>query len=256
MQEARYVRCDKLNYKHILSLGWDVGGWMGNKHGFALVRWTKGNNELEWLGNPIATRIPQDCLFNPKRIISQFLCIEEDTIFEDTKVVIAIDAPLGLPIDYMKMIKGQAIEANRPKREIDSRLAYRDTEREIYQVFGKKPLSATFDRLGNNCSVAISHISEWCKKYGYSVHPMTYGSNDGKVIIEVYPAIAKSETLRAMIPKNLSSKTDEYDAAICAIMGVSYGANGEFKKLPKLVEPPENIVSPKTEGWIYYMPVE
>jgi hypothetical protein len=229
---------------------------MGNKHGFALTRWTKGNKELEWLGKPKATKIPQESLFNPNSIISQFLGIEEDIILEETKIVIAIDAPLGLPIDYVKMINGQAIEANKPNREIDSLLAYRDTEREIYRVFGKKPLSATFDRLGNNCSVAISHISEWRKKYGYSVHPMTSGNNDDKVIIEVYPAIVKSEALKAMIPKNLSPKTDEYDAAICAIMGVSYGANGTFGKLPKLVEPPEDIESPKTEGWIYYIPSE
>ena len=43
--------------------------------------------------------------------------------------------------------------------ELDNPLAYRETDRHIYRTFLKRPLSGSFDKLGNNATVAMVHTS-------------------------------------------------------------------------------------------------
>jgi hypothetical protein len=91
------------------------------------------------------------------------------------------------------------------------------------------------------------------------MHPMTARSSDRKMIIEAYPALVKNgkyrsalSPFRELLPDHVPIGTDAYDAALCAVMALAYGAEGAFAPLPKLVGPPEHLNSIKTEGWIYY----
>lgn len=57
------------------------------------------------------------------------------------------------------------------------------------------------------------------------------------------------------IPEGVKEPSDEFDAAICAVLGASYAARGSG--LPRLVEPEsvvplEAVETAKREGWIYY----
>lgn len=182
-------------------------------------------------------------------------------ILDESMVVIGVDAPLGFPSEFIKLVSGTVTQFDRPVREIENRLAYRDTDIHIYQEFGKKPLSPVFDKLGNNCTVAITHINKWCKELGYSFHSKTQSPSDKKVIIEVYPALVKTsqaseakQPIKELLPIDLPHGTDAYDAAICAIMAVAYGADGRYANLPKLVGPPNGLNSVIVEGWIYHLP--
>jgi predicted nuclease with RNAse H fold len=251
-----------MDFKRVIGIGWDVGGWMGNKQGVAAVMWKVGSQELEWLGTPTQFSLPIGSLFSTQMLIEEAVDKNNTKMLEESLVVIGIDAPLGFPADFVQLVSGETVECFRPQREIDNKLAYRDTDRHIYnELDNKKPLSATFDKLGNNCTVAVCHINKWCKEDGYSIHPMTNNPIDKKIIIEVYPALVKpsqlgevKSPLKELLPKNIPYPSDAYDAAICAIMAVAYGADGKFLQLPKLVHPPDHLDSVIKEGWIYHFP--
>jgi hypothetical protein len=82
-----------------------------------------------------------------------------------------------------------------------------------------------------------------------------------RAIIEVYPAIHKIEPRRAaaaiepihrLIPTSISVGSDQYDAAICAIMAALYAGCNEALGLPSL-SGFQQAFDP-AEGWIYALP--
>lgn len=54
--------------KRIIGIGWDVGGWMGDKQGLAVVQWDLGSDKLVWLGKPSQTTIPVGTMFTLHQI--------------------------------------------------------------------------------------------------------------------------------------------------------------------------------------------
>lgn len=109
---------------------------------------------------------------------------------------------------------------DKPKREIDNFLAYRETERYIYKVFGKKPLSASFDKLGNNSTAAISHVRKWIQNFDFQLCPTNNEASYHKRIIEVYPALLKGaefsgvlNRMKEKIPTSICDSSDAFDAA-------------------------------------------
>ncbi len=239
----------------IISIGWDVGGWLGSKQGIAICKWDPHLDTIEWI-SPNELSLPAKELFTLDYIFGLLTNKSFHDFCGDAKIVISIDSPLGVPTEYLNLLNGKHIYCKKPSREIESRFAYRDTERHIFEVFGKKPLSAPFDKLGSNATVAISHVNMWCDKYGFSVHPFTKDDNS-KCIIEVYPALVKSSSglssrrIIELLPHGLEKKPDAYDASICSILGIIYAASGCFRNFPKLVEPTDR--NPMNEGWIYYI---
>lgn len=180
-------------------------------------------------------------------------------IEEDTLVVIGVDAPLGFPSAFIKLLNGGRPAVMKPAKEIDNPLAYRFTDREMYRVFGKKALSAAYDRIGNNATAAMLHTRLWQEEHEFKTYPFDDPwAEDNKIIIEVYPALVKEKRfeevhnyLREFFPSNTASGTDAYDACICAIYAIAFGMSG--KVLPSLQGPPtDRKEEVKEEGWIYY----
>ena len=145
--------------------------------------------------------------------------------------------------------------------EIENPFAYRDCERWVHQEFGKKPLSAAFDKLGNNATLAIT-VARALRKEGFSLLPQDANTAE-KAVIEVYPAIVKRGAkkidraigaLEKHIPHELEPGTDIYDAAICALIGAIHAGWGADHGLPALTSIPDGY-DPK-EGWIYSLPAE
>ena len=84
--------------------------------------------------------------------------------------MIGIDAPLGWPAEFVRLV-GRAPNHARPYLppaggEFESRLAYRYTDRAVHRRCGKKPLSAAFDKLGNNATKAIAVCQLLCRHSG------------------------------------------------------------------------------------------
>ncbi len=141
-----------------------------------------------------------------------------------------------------------------PEREIDNPYAYRDCERWLYQQYGKKPLSATFDRLGNNATLALSMLPQLSD---LQLVPKVQ-EQASRAVLEVYPALAKvggkaspaRPELATLLPEDLLVGTDRYDAALCALMALQYAAGGKVTVLPELVQAPNDM--PRNEGWVYH----
>lgn len=247
------------NDKNLLVIGWDVGGWMGSNHGFSILLWNYKNKEYRWLGKSVELKIPDSSLFSLSYIFEK-VTAKKDFEINQYQLVIAVDAPLAFPREFKNFINGSKKIFKRPEKEIYNQLAYRKTDLHIYERLGKKPLSAVFDRLGTNATAAISHVNKWEKEHQFSLQPIQDNKNK-RDIIEVYPALLKAskysaadQPFKSMLPEGLKAGTDAYDSALCAIMGLAYGAGDQISKLPNLVGPEEIDQDIKEEGWIYYFP--
>lgn len=243
----------------LLAIGWDVGGWMGNNHGFSIIQWNQTENDFKWLGKAVELKIPADSIFSLDYIIEK-VTGGENLDLCDYEIIIGVDAPLRFPKKFKEFINGSAEEFRRPEKEIYNPLAYRETDVHIYETLGKKPLSAVFDRLGTNCTAAMVHLNKWMEEYDFSLQPIQDKENN-RDIIEVYPALLKAskysvadEPFKSMIPDSVEEGTDAYDSALCAIMALAYRADNVLAELPKLVGPDVITGAIKEEGWIYYFP--
>lgn len=250
-----------MSKNNLLAIGWDVGGWMGANHGFSIICWDYEQKKYSWLGDPVELRIPAKSLFSLNYILQKVIG-ENEIKINDYDLVIGIDAPLSFPRKFKDFINGKEKAFYRPEKEIYNQLAYRKTDVHIYEELAKKPLSAVFDRLGTNATVAIAHLNKWVAEHNFSVQPML-NKNNQRDLIEVYPALLKAskyaaaaEPFKDMIPESVKVGTDAYDSALCAIMALAYGAGSDFKKLPNLVGPEVADPKVKDEGWIYYFPVK
>lgn len=244
---------------NIYALGWDVGGWMGNSNSFVFIEVHKNENKLKWFFSEKNYQLKKDSLFKLEEIIND---LAKRSLSEMNPLIIGIDAPLSFPRQFVNFLNQDEMYIKKPSKEIFNPLAYRATDRYIYNKYGKKPLSATFDRLGNNTTVAISHLRYWKQKYRLNMD-FTNLKPDLINIIETYPALSKPskfveafERIDNIIPGKIKEGTDQYDAALCALMAVQFGCENGFKKLPSLVYPPEKGKIYSKEGWIYHFNLE
>ncbi|MFA9556785.1 DUF429 domain-containing protein [Evansella sp. AB-rgal1] len=250
-----------MKVEKVIGIGWDVGGWMGKNHGVAICQWTKDSNEISWLGEPTEVSLPPGGLLTLRDL---FAAVHSPLQLEDveggTLVVIGVDAPLGYPKEFIRLLNGGTPSVGRPEKEIHNPLAYRTTDIEIHRVFAKKPLSAVFDRIGNNATTAMVHARVWEQENNFKVYPFRdKAKSDNRIIVEVYPALLKEKRFgevrgkfRQFMPPKTEAGTDAYDACICALFGVAFGTNGNL--LPTLKGPEAHQESDaREEGWIYYI---
>ncbi|MFW6048993.1 MAG: DUF429 domain-containing protein [Candidatus Bipolaricaulota bacterium] len=242
----------------IISIGWDVGGWMGNNHGFAVCTGNPVDGKLTWVGSPVELAIPHGSTFSLEEVISTVGGEGSIDLSED-RVAIGVDAPLGFPVGFTDFLAGDRGGFTRPEKEIYNGLAYRETDKYIYENFDKKPLSAVFDRLGTNCTAALVHVRKWSGKFGFVVQPRR--TKEKRNIYEVYPALVKDgrhtparPELRRLLPGDVTPGTDAYDAALCPLMGLGAETDGEIHGVPELVGPPAIDEVVEGEGWIYHFP--
>ncbi|MGM7701438.1 hypothetical protein ACSVDE_06895 [Pseudalkalibacillus sp. Hm43] len=242
----------------ILGIGWDVGGWMGSKQGIAAATFNLDTQKFEWIGTPRNTNLKKHQHWTPQSILEALdpkISIEE---FEE--VTIGMDASLGFPIAYRKLVNQEDHELKFPSKEIQNPFAYRDTERHIFEKFGKKPLSAPFDKLGNNTTLALSYALKWSREEGFKMIPQQGNKSSKHVMIEVYPALVKSmeqsfikEEILKRIPSEINPRSDAYDAAICSILALLFKGNGQFIENVTLQDPCIHKETATEEGWIYYI---
>lgn len=178
------------------------------------------------------------------------------------RIVLAIDAPLGFPVAFRDLLLRKPVSDMAPDSQIGNLLAHREAERWILKTFKKRALSASFDKLGNNATVAMYYAARWSEQATMAIVPFQQEQPDGHVIIEVYPALVKKpggtecySRFQCLLPDGLQPGTDEYDAAICAVLASIFASPrpDEGGDPATLVGPPEHIddATVKAEGWIY-----
>jgi Protein of unknown function (DUF429) len=201
--------------KPVLGVGWDVGGWCVSKQGVAAATLVDG--AVQWLSSPRAFRLST----GPINTFDQLLAAAAGPNANPTayRVFLAVDASLAFPAPFRAFLNGEDVPPFCPRKRIENPPAYRFTEREVYRVFRKTPFSGSFDKLGNNATVAMWHLRKWKAADAVRVVPFDTARADMAVAIEVYPALAKLATeekgravaeLDAHIGK-LRPDSDEYD---------------------------------------------
>ena len=142
------------------------------------------------------------------------------------------------PLAFTELLARRSTPLIQMGAELDNPLAYRETDRHIYRTFLKRPLSGSFDELGNNATVA------WCPLLASTAGQLRVAPFDESQIgiptaIEVYPALLKQK-----------KRIGDRSAAAClppvrALLPIGVG-------LPTMQPPTGAIADIKREGWIFY----
>jgi hypothetical protein len=235
---------------NVLAIGWDVGGWEGDRQGLAAFRFVDGRPTL------IAARA--DCL--PKKgslTLSEFVAwaIGEPSKQHATeRLILAIDAPFGFPRSLRNLLNGTPVSEWMREGQISNPYAFRWTDRVIHSRF-KTPLSASFDKLGNNATVAMHHLAIWRRESGLRVLPFDTAEDTASIAIEVYPAIvragaggARPQWYHQLAPDWADASGDAADAVVCAALALAWAFAGQWG-LPHLEAPPADC---RDDGWIFY----
>lgn len=148
-----------------LYIGWDVGGWLGKTDG--LAAYTFGHS------GTLLRHIPGRTVSLWKELEGQRWSLERllrlldpmATLDRFDRVVLAVNAPLGVPARFTQAIQSDIARVPEPEyaleRFADWRLAYRVTDRLVAKRFDVKPLSPSLDRLTNNGTKARAAIAEF-----------------------------------------------------------------------------------------------
>ena len=218
-------------------IGWDVGGWHGQKNSLAVI---DINGQLVE-GFPITIENIRDEEAFIK-MINHF-----------PKFVLGIDSPLRFPKAFKDLLNDSLKGLiKQDYKMIQNPLAYRYTDKKIHQVFEKHPLSASFDKLGNPATVAMYYINKFKEQLECSILPFDTKS-ENRNVIEVYPAILDPDVFfkhgkifECYEEMKAKGKTgDEKDAIKAAFIALAVYKNG-FKTY---ADAGEDL----SEGWIYYV---
>lgn len=195
---------------------------------------------------------------------------------EHRPALLAIDAPLGWPIDLARALTG-----HRAGKTISTKpdvLFHRETDRFIKQILRKKPLEVGADRIARTAHAALGMLGELRLRFTAEIS-LAWSLTDlaGITAIEVYPAatlaahgflssgykkqaqITERRQILAglegkiVIPPWLVSKfessADTLDAAVCLLAAKDF-LDG------RAMSPPPSIKSiAEIEGWIWAAPM-
>lgn len=142
------------------------------------------------------------------------------------------------PLAFTELLARRSTPLIQMGAELDNPLAYRETDRHIYRTFLKRPLSGSFDKLGNNATVAMVHTSRLATAGQLRVAPFDESQIGIPTAIEVYPALLKQK-----------KRIGDRSAAAClppvrALLPIGVG-------LPTMQPPTGAIADIKREGWIF-----
>jgi hypothetical protein len=177
-----------MEHMDAIGIGWDVRGWQGNAQAVAVVGWQAREQRLHWFGiSPLfrlSSRVAPDldallrpALHDEMALLQVLAC---------PQLALGIDAPLAFPRALADLLAGRATECAVPQREIDNPYAYRDCERWLIGNMARSR-SATFDRLGNNATLALAMLPRLAD---LQLVPKQQPQAD-RAVLEVYPALAK-----------------------------------------------------------------
>lgn len=253
-----------------LCLGWDVGGWHGQKDGLGAVALSVdgvvhrvGHGMRASLGGTIAagTLGIEDLL--------EMVGMLRERPWQ--RLLIGIDAPLGLPEAFVRITAARITDkaarlGQLSSTVIENRLAYRDTERAVCaeyrsrQKAGWHPLSPSFDGMGSNVSKARTAASQlrWIESDRLRVIP--FEADIAPIaVLEVYPALwnaLREDELDPSVTAIYESARSEdspdvRDGILCALAAACYERTrlGMEARPQTMLPPPDPSIA--VEGWIY-----
>ena len=191
----------------------------------------------------------------------------------ETRVLLAIDAPLGWPANLGESLSTHVAGG---KLSVESnQLFRRETDRFIKREIGKQPLDVGADRIARTALAALN-IIETVRRVTGTPLPLAWKRDYREDIaaIEVYPAAllaayglpnsgykksSDTEKRQEIIaglaarwtmscdPRSMIESDDVLDAAICVLAGYEFLSN-------KAMQPEDQSLA-KKEGWIWTCPL-
>lgn len=229
-------------------VGWDVGGWNCDRNPRsrdALVVLDAEGRRLGaaggWRGNLRACINGADDAAD--FVARLFGLCEAELPISDCAVVLAIDAPLGFPHHFTRLVTARDAVAA-VGRSTDNPYLLRMTERFLAgRLSGRVPLSAVKDMIGSQATKAIHVQGRFAPTLAA---PGVWCSGRNLRVIETYPAVCHRSTAikrwRGQRPPRLHD--DLWDAWTCALVALL------FDRRPGLLQAPPPQV-PASEGWIW-----
>jgi hypothetical protein len=244
-----------------LFIGWDVGAWhcdSSRSQDALVVLSQNGVIGRPWWGNLKHEIHKKD---HPTfRSLIASLCGSSRIEKVEFEVVLAIDATLGFPTDFIELSsldsygrKGEAREVGEDFQQ--NPYLFRYTERRLAEM-GFTPLSAVNHQIGSQATKAL-HLLRY---YGFKIKELGVWSQTQEKVtaIETYPVVCKTskkaielkerfdKTLISdgNISKPLHQKKDEDDALWCAIIAKLFHEN-------QLEKPNKAREVSRQEGWIW-----
>ncbi|MFN8263781.1 MAG: hypothetical protein U0T07_09665 [Chitinophagales bacterium] len=276
--------------QRIISIGWDVGGWYGDKNACTVMEYYKGSIQqqppilFDFRGN--------DSVYDLDSITNKILAPVKDYLEshdKNVKIIVAIDAPLSFSKNFKLLVDRKIDVSNFSNVKKNNSIAFRTTEILINNKF-KNCLSPVFDSIGNPTTLGQMVMLK-LKSIGFKYIPVdsiNYDSieSSNRIVIEVYPGILRNSKYYSNTgiidssghfssdgyepckryysdlgsgSKPKSTEMDEYDSMLCSMLGISFAKSfygDENNEIP-LPEIETNIDSKfvgdaAQEGWIFY----
>lgn len=224
-------------------IGWDVGGWncdKNRKSRDALVILDVGQKVVgkPWRDN-LRSAI-NEATDSTDWINRLFVLCEADAP-SDSRITLAIDAPLGFSEAFVRLVARQG-HADEVDRSDSNPYLFRQTEQFLFQR-GLKPLSAVKDMIGSQATKGMHAIARFAPQV---VRCGVWSDGQRLTVIEAYPSACKhSATVKALQKRfGMLAHDDLYDALTCALLAHL------FDKRPAKLIPPGSDVR-VSEGWIW-----
>jgi hypothetical protein len=224
-------------------IGWDVGGWNCDKNpnsrdALVVLDAAGARVGLPWRGN---LRQSLNTATKAADFLTTILALCKLPALGHVQATIAIDAPLGFPAAFARLITGDA-----PLDQIGQSAAnpylYRETERRL-AAEGVTPLSAVKDMIGSQSTKAMHAVARFTRR----IAPGVWSDGAHLTLIETYPALCRSRARGAfndLATATTARESDILDAEVCATIARA------FVQRPDWLEPPPSEV-PASEGWIW-----
>lgn len=226
-------------------IGWDVGAWHCDKRRQSCDAIAIVDRAAEPVGEPWRE--------NLSGLIGAASHWREwaQLVFEGCKAgapepearfVLAIDAPLAFPKDFVKLVSGRGTCAG-IRTYAENPLLFRRTEQ---RLFGRKrPLSAVQDALGSQATKAMCFVAKFApEKKSCGV----FSDGEEFMVIETYPGACERQ-LDSALPAafRYREKSDERDALVCALIARLFDSRELHLECPQADDPFD-------EGWIWVPP--
>ena len=257
-------------------IGWDVGAWhcdrpAGSQDAFCILERKRSEKNLNFLG--VSRRNFREHLVNTNDcesfVKAVFECVKTK-VQPDVRsnVIVAIDAPLGVPQAFRDLIVNHWPYGRVEKEAISNRYLYRETERYLNLTNKEiKPLSLVMHQIGSQSTKAIDLLHRLnLRQSGF-----TWVDSDDTVdvrfrALETYPAAAEKRRPSLLYDLELRGDDNSYkdllnkpidkdnrigdsrDALICAVIAAMWDEDGKLEE-PNASSCDLHLV--KQEGWIW-----
>ncbi|MGV8988194.1 MAG: hypothetical protein ACOH2H_18135 [Cypionkella sp.] len=224
-------------------IGWDVGGWNCDKNpksrdALVVLDGTGARIGQPWRGN---LRQTLNTAATAADFLTAILALCKLRAPAHPRATIAIDAPLGFPTAFARLITGGAALTQIGQSAANPYL-YRATERRLVAE-GGTPLSAVKDMIGSQSTKAMHAVARYTKP----VAPGVWSDGTHLTLIETYPALCRSRargTFNDLATATTAREIDILDAEVCAQIARAFVQRSDW------LEPPTPDV-PASEGWIW-----